>query len=77
MPNRVIALNVMLTLEEKAALRSSAQKQGFTMSLYVRQLIHAADLMISADVPTCANGRACLIPTVHASTNNNQGIKPS
>jgi len=66
MPPKQHAFNVLLTVDHVAKLAELARVSGSSRGLVIRQLISRAFLMEIEKAPTCASGRPCLVPALHA-----------
>jgi len=60
------AFNVLLSVDHVAKLSELARHAGCSRGLVIRQLISRAFLMDIEHAPTCASGRPCLVPALHA-----------
>ena len=63
------AFNVVLDDKEKHMLSALAEKHGTSAAQEIRQAIRIRFTMIVQGVPTCADGRACFVPQMHAHLN--------
>lgn len=58
-------------------LEQLAERAGISKAAIVRQLIDRAAWHLLAGVPTCADGKRCLVPHMHGPTGQGQLSYPS
>lgn len=71
-------LNVTLTGETHIKLERIAEAEGLTKSVVIRRAIDYAYQMICQQIPVCASGARCYVPTHHPppSTSPHQHLIP-
>lgn len=60
------AFNVLLTPDQAHMLNELAHKSGCSKGLVLRQLVQSRFAHQCNATPTCASGRPCLVPALHA-----------
>lgn len=65
-PNRSARLNALFTPDEAQEVEDLADKLRMKKGAVMRYAVHQLALMTMQNVPTCANGRACFVPQMHA-----------
>lgn len=66
MPSKKHSFNVILDVVDVTHLKELAQKTRQSQGALVRQLLDAAYMHLILEQPTCADGRRCHVPQMHA-----------
>ena len=66
MPSKKASFNVILDLTDEKHHKELAAKTKQSRGALIRQLLDAAYFHTILEQPTCADGRRCLVPQMHA-----------